>query len=150
MLAAIGTGATGAQTCDVSVPTSTKCKNAWDATKTKPKANFVSISSGTKYELHGTTACPQSQDICSGSKFHKITKELETHQTSLEVKITKRDYSCSYIIESSCESPYVQIDGSTDNWDQAYQDKLTYTIYEYEKETKWSVSDAAIFRGASS
>ena len=92
--------------------------------------------------MWGIALCPQPTDVCdtTSKMASKKTKTFAKagESTTVTIKGTSGltgDVACSYLVEATCDSPYVKLEGAGSSWDSTNQDKLTYSVIEYSDKT---------------
>jgi len=131
---------TGTAKCSGAVSSGTTLKTGWLGFTAA--AYGLDLSKGGS-PLYGTMLCPQPRDVCdSASKWgdSKMKTFADASAAAVEVTIKKEigpKESCSYVIEATCDAPYMQLKGAgsdsatvTTAWTTA-EAKLTYTVMEW-------------------
>lgn len=83
-------------------------------------------------KVNGQFACPVDIDRCPGAKVRAIAKGAGTTATSIVMQITDKYSSCNYLIEASCDVPYVYMDTTSADYAAAAHTGLAYSVVEYD------------------
>jgi len=153
---------TGTAKCSGAVSSGTTLKTGWLGFTAA--AYGLDLSKGGS-PLYGTMLCPQPRDVCdSASKWgdSKMKTFADASAAAVEVTIKKEigpKESCSYVIEATCDAPYMQLKGTgtelatvASAWTTA-EAKLTYTVMEWFSYSTakylWESGEASKFAPAS-
>lgn len=114
--------------------TSGKCTGAYSS-GTTIKTGYAYIQSVIALagnRVNGVLACPQEVQQCPGAKILPLAKGAGSTAANIAMKMKGKYTQCSYLIEASCDAPYVYLDTTT-GYANANHANLKYSVIEYDE-----------------